>query len=143
VVGNDVFDAPWLDEGLTTYSSSLYFEFGPSPEFARGLVDYWQQHFERLKSEGKDDRIAQDLAYFESLGDPGVYSGVVYTKAALFFQALRQEIGDRAFFEALQQYYLARKYDIAAPADLLAAFEQAAGRKLDAFYDQWLYAPEK
>jgi hypothetical protein len=143
VVGNDVFDAPWLDEGLTTYSSSLYFEFGPSPEFARGLVDYWQQRFERLKSEGKDDRIAQDLAHFESLGDPGVYSGVVYTKAALFFQALRQEIGDRAFFEALQQYYLARKYGIAAPADLLAAFEQAAGRKLDAFYEQWLYAPEK
>ncbi len=138
VVGNDVFDAPWLDEGLTTYSSSLYYEFGRSPEFAGGLVDYWQQRFERLKSDNKDDRIAQDLAYFEGLGDPGVYSGVVYTKAALFFHALRQEIGDRAFFEALQQYYRAKKYGIAAPEDLLAAFEAAAGRKLDAFYDPWL-----
>jgi len=26
LVGNDVFDDPWLDEGLATYTSSLYFE---------------------------------------------------------------------------------------------------------------------
>jgi hypothetical protein len=141
VVGNDVFDDPWLDEGLATYSSSLYYEFGRSPEFARNLVGYWQQRLERLKMEGKDDQIARDLAYFESLNNPGIYGGVVYVKAALFFHALRQEIGDQAFFEALQQYYQAEKYDNARPADLLAAFEQATGRELDAFYAGWLNAP--
>jgi aminopeptidase N len=136
-----VFDDPWLDEGLATYSSSLYYEFGRSPEFARNLVGYWQQRLERLKMEGKDDQIARDLAYFESLNNPGIYGGVVYVKAALFFHALRQEIGDQAFFEALQQYYQAEKYDNARPADLLAAFEQATGRELDAFYAGWLNAP--
>jgi len=143
VVGNDVFDSPWLDEGLTTYSSSLYYEFGRSPEFARGLLEYWQQRYERLMADGKDDRITEGLAYYEGLGDPGVYSGVVYTKAALFFHALRQEIGDTAFFEALKQYYQVRKYGIAVPADVLAAFEEAAGRSLEAFYRSWLYMPEK
>lgn len=142
VVGNDVFDSPWLDEGLTTYSSSLYYEYGSSPEFARGLLAYWQQRYERLEEEGKDDQIVQSLAHFESLGDPSIYSGVVYTKGALFFHALRQEIGDTAFFDALQQYYQARKYAIAQPADLLAAFEAAAGRSLEAFYASWLYTPE-
>lgn len=141
VVGNDVFDAPWLDEGLATYSSSLYYEFGRSPEFARNLIGYWKQRLERLKEEGKDDSIAQDMAYFESLDDPGVYSGVVYVKAALFLHALRQEIGDQAFFEALKTYYQAKKFGIARPADLLAAFEQAAGRELDPFYDGWLTTP--
>lgn len=143
VVGNDVFDSPWLDEGLTTYSSSLYYEFERSPEFARGLLEYWQQRYERLMADGKDDRITEGLAYYESLGDPGVYSGVVYTKSALFLHDLRQEIGDTAFFEALQQYYQARKYGIAAPADLLAAFDEAAGRSLEAFYNSWLYTPAK
>ena len=28
------------------------------------------------------------------------------------------------------------------PADLLDAFEEAAGRPLDAFYDTWLYTPK-
>ena len=143
VVGNDIFDSPWLDEGLTTYSSSLYYEFGRSPEFVRNLIDFWQQPYERMKTEGTDDQITQSLGYFETLGNPGVYSGIVYYKAALFFHALRQEIGDEAFFQALQNYYQARKYGIAVPEDLLAAFEEAAGRPLETFYKEWLYTPEK
>lgn len=143
VIGNDVFDSPWLDEGLTSYSSSLYYEFGPSPEFADHLIAYWQQRYEHLADEGKDDQITQSLAYFENLGNPSIYSGVVYTKSALFFHALRQEIGDKAFFDALQQYYQAGKYGIAEPADLLAAFETAAGRSLEAFYASWLYTPAR
>jgi aminopeptidase N len=143
LVGNDVFDDPWLDEGLATYTSSLYFEFGRSPDFVRNLVGYWQKLYERLKTEGTDDQITESLGYFETLGDPGVYANVVYTKAALFFHALRQEIGDEAFFEALQNYYQAEKYGIAVPEDLLKAFEEAAGRPLDAFYKEWLYTPEK
>ena len=113
MVGNDVFDSPWLDEGLTTYSSSLYYEFDQSPEFTSGLIGYWQQRYERLRTEGKDDQITASLEHFESLGNPSVYGTVVYTKAALFFRALRQEIGDEAFFAALQRYYQANKYGIA------------------------------
>ena len=142
VVGNDVFASPWLDEGLTTYSSSLYYEFDQSPEFTSGLIAYWQQRYERLKTEGKDDQITASLEHFESLNNPSVYGTVVYTKAALFFRALRQEIGDEAFFDALQRYYEAKKYRIAAPTDLLDAFEEAAGKPLDAFYDTWLFTPK-
>ena len=143
VVGNDVFDSPWMDEGLTTYSSSLYYEFDRSPEFARGLIDFWQQRYEGLKKEGKDDRVTASLEYFEDQGASSVYGAVVYTKAALFFHALRQEIGDDAFFAGLQRYYQAHKYGIASPLDLLNAFEEASGRSLEAFYNEWLYTPER
>lgn len=142
VVGNDVFESPWLDEGLTTYSSSVFYEFDQLPEFASGLIGYWQQSYDRLRIEGKDDQITASLEHFESLGDPSIYGSVVYTKAALFFRALRQEIGDESFFAALQRYYQANKYGIAMPADLLDAFEEAAGRSLDAFYNEWLNPPE-
>jgi hypothetical protein len=143
VVGNDVFDSPWLDEGLTTYSSILYYEFYRPPDYARGLIDYWQQRYDQLKTDGKDEQITASLEYFEELGAPSIYGTVVYTKAALFFRALRQEIGDEAFFVALQRYYQDQKYGIAVPVDLLNAFEEAAGRSLEAFYNEWLYTPEK
>lgn len=142
VVGNDVFDSPWLDEGLTTYSSSLYYEFGPSPLIAQGMVDFWQQRYERMKSSGKDGQITASMEYFEGLNDPSVYGNVAYIKAAFFFHELRQEIGDQAFFEALQRYYQENKYGIATPDDLLTAFEDAAGRSLEAFYAEWLYTPQ-
>ncbi len=142
VVGNDVFDEPWLDEGLTTYSSSLYYEFAQSPAAAQGLLDFWRQRYERQRQEIGDERVTASLEYFESLNNPQFYGGVVYIKAALFFDALRQEIGDQAFFAALQAYYQARKFEIATAQDLLAAFETASGTSLDDFYQQWLYSIE-
>ncbi len=141
LVGNDVFDDPWLDEALTTYSSSLYFE-EISQQAYQGLIDYWQSRYEQLERNGEDDLITQNLNHFENLNNHSVYGTVVYSKGALFFAALREEVGDKAFFDALQKYYLQHKYQIADPEDLLNAFEETVGRSLEDFYQGWLYAIE-
>lgn len=141
LVGNDVFEDPWLDEGLTTYSSSLYYEDHKGQEWVQGLVDYWDERYQGLIDEKKDQPVAESLAFFENLNAPDIYGGVVYSKGGLFFHRLRQEIGDEAFFHALQDYYQGFQYRIARPANLLDAFEAAAGRSLDEFYQEWLYSP--
>jgi len=142
VVGNDVFDDPWMDEALATYSSSLYYEFGNGgPAAASGLASYWQNRYRQTQQKGKDDGIALSLSHFESLNDPSVYAAVVYNKGGLFFKNLRQEIGDQAFFTALQNYYKAYQFQIATPDDLLNTFENTSGRQLDDFYKQWLEPP--
>jgi hypothetical protein len=139
VVGNDVFAEPWLDEALTSYTSSFYYEFGPGGQSAaHGLISYWESRYQKVIQEGKDDAVNQSLAYFESLNDPAVYSYVVYSKGALFFEALRQEIGDQAYFNALRNYYQEYQFRIASGNDLLKIFEQAAGRPLGDFYRKWL-----
>lgn len=143
LVGNDVFEDPWLDEGLTTYSSALYYQDGINEASYQGLVGTWLQRYERLKDEGDDAPVASPLVYFEPLpGEPDrprSYGGVVYTKGALFFRAVRQEIGDDAFFQALRSYYSARQYQVATSQDLLDAFDAAADRSLQALYQAWLY----
>ncbi len=139
VVGNDVFTEPWLDEALTSYTSSFYYEFGPGGVSAvRGLNAYWEDRYQKVVQAGKDDDVNQSLAHFENLNDTTVYSYVVYSKGALFFQALRQEIGDQAYFSALQSYYQEYQFRIANGNDLLKIFEQAAGRPLGDFYRKWL-----
>jgi aminopeptidase N len=140
VVGNDVFDDPWLDEALATYSSSLYYEFRPGGMVPNGLIDYWRTGYQRLLDQGKDEPVVESLAHFNRLEDSSVYGGVVYSKGALFYHALRQEIGDQAFFQALQDYYRAHQYRIASSEALLEAFERASGRELDDFYQEWLYS---
>ena len=142
VVGNDVFEEPWLDEALSTYSSSLFYEFESGPDYVQGLQAHWQERYDKLVDAGKDELVTEDLEYFESLGDPSVYGGIVYTKGALFFTALRQEIGDQAFFQALQEYYQERYYLIARAEHLLDAFERSAGRQLDELYQEWLYSKQ-
>lgn len=140
VVGNDIFTDPWLDEALTTYSSILYYEFTNGSQAYNGLRDFYQQRYERLVDSGNDDRVANSLTYFEN-EHPERYGPVVYSKGALFFGAVREEIGDKAFFEALRDYYQKKQYQVAKPDDLLSAFERASGGNLDDLYQEWLYEP--
>jgi len=142
VVGNDVFAEPWLDEALATYSSGIYFQEAEGDVPYTGLVSYWQARYDKLIQDGEDDLITGDLKHFESLRDPRIYSGVVYRKGALFFAALREEIGDAAFFDALRDYYTENKYQVANRSALLAAFERASGRELDYLYDEWLFTSQ-
>jgi hypothetical protein len=143
VVGNDVFDEPWLDESLATYSSSLYYQDAISQSAYRGFINYWQNRLSELRQDGLDDQVTRRLEYFEALDIPRVYGTVVYTKGALFLEALRKEIGDEAFFGALQSYYQKHKYQIAEADYLLAEFEASADRQLDEFYQEWLYTAEE
>ncbi len=107
-----------------------------------GFIQYLTAEFESLVKDGMDDRITQSLGYFERQNNPRLYSGIVYSKGALFLDALRKEIGDDAFFQALQDYFQAHRYGVARPEDLLKAFEAAAGRSLSDFYEAWLYTSE-
>jgi len=134
VVGSDVLAAPWQDEALTTFSSFLYFEEHDPETYAR-LLDVYRLQVENFENNIGVKPIAQPLAAFEGRGE--AYGVIVYLKGALFFQALREQIGDEAFFAALQAYYRDWRYRLAPPEALLQAFETSCGCSLDAFYRQW------
>ncbi len=139
-VGNDVIDEPWLDEGLTTYSSLLYYEMH-QPGSLEGMLNYYQTAYDDAIAHGLDAPAAASIHYFQPPERQGAYGAIVYAKAGLFFRSLRQEIGDAAFFSALQSYYQAHWFGTARSTNLLEAFEAAASRSLDEIYTQWLYSP--
>jgi len=142
LVGSDVFDHPWQDEALVTYSSMLPFESAGDQAMVDGLNQYWQNNYQNVVEKNGDERVTESLAYFEASTKPGTYGGIVYSRGALFFAALRQEIGDEAFFQALGEYLQEYRYQIAYPEDLLEAFENAAGQPLGDLYTDWLYSPQ-
>ena len=142
LVGNDVFAEPWLDEALASYTSGLYLEAAQGKPGLKGLMSYYQDRYQRSVDSGSDHPISESLAYFENSASPNVYGGIVYAKGALFFDAVRQEIGDEAFFAGLQSYFGTYRYQIAAGEDLLATFESAAGRELDELFQTWAVSPQ-
>ncbi len=139
VVGNDQVDDPWLDEALANYSTVLYYEMTKDRETAAAAIE---EHI--------DQRYQ---AYVRSYGD-GIVGGptrdytrssyypLVYAKGALFFDALRGEMGAEAFFHGLQTYYEDFKYRVATPEDLLHTMEQAHGQPLDGFFQRWVFNAE-
>ncbi|MCU0488918.1 MAG: M1 family metallopeptidase [Anaerolineales bacterium] len=140
LVGNDVFEHPWLDEALTTYSSLLYYEKTGQDQGTRIMQETWQQSYDKVLNDGEDRPVAESLEYFERPENQAYYGRIVYTKGALFFQALRALIGDQAFFAALRDYFQTFQYQIAEPEDLLARFETYSDQSLAEFYEEWLFS---
>ncbi len=134
VVGSDVLLSPWQDEALTTFSSSLYFEENLPPLY-RALLAFYRRGVEAYQAEQGDEPIAQPLDAFRGRGQ--AYGTIVYLKGALFFEAVRDRIGDDAFFGALQAYYTRNRYRLVGPEALLAAFEQSCACELDTLYAEW------
>jgi hypothetical protein len=140
VVGNDVIDEPWLDEAMATYSSVLYWEQTQGSYARQQALECYQNGYQQIAQQNLDAPVTMGVPYFAQNPDYAqAYGAIVYFKGALFINAVRQAIGDQAFFRALQAYYADRWFATATAADLLGAFETASGQQLEALYQQWLY----
>jgi hypothetical protein len=135
LVGNDQVDNPWLDESLTSYSAALYLEAAEGPENAREITQMlFFGPYEQVKSQGQDRAVMGRVADFSQ----GEYGAIVYGKGPLFFNALRQEVGDETYFKIMQTYFTEYKYKLAQPDDLFAIIEQVSGRNVEPLVETWL-----
>lgn len=135
LVGNDQPNEPWLDEALAQYSAVLYFEQTYGAGTHQSLVDTnFHFPYNQLLAYGMDRPAADPVNRFSELE----YTWVVYGKAPLFFEAIRQQVGDPSFFAGLRDYAMVYRYGIVKPTDLLDRFEQASGQDLEWIYRQWI-----
>ncbi|NLE77481.1 MAG: M1 family metallopeptidase, partial [Chloroflexi bacterium] len=136
LVGNDQLDEPWLDEALANYSTALYFEKVYGAEAGARVVNGYRQRYEGLLKQGRDAPVAQPVTAFREED----YGSVVYQKGALFFHALRQEVGDDRFLAILRQYQARYRYGIARGKEFLSLAEALSGRSLRPLAQEWLYS---
>ncbi len=127
-VGNDVIEDPWLDESFATYLSYLFLDAFAGAGVAAGTLDNWESAYDRGRANDPDATIAKPLYAFPR---SSTYSAFVYSGGAVFLHAVREAIGDAAFFAAVGSYYADHLGRIATPSDLLAAFEASCGCLLD------------
>ncbi len=135
VVGNDQVNRPWLDEALVQYATLVYFETQYGKDVARTLQqNYFDAQYEAARKRYGDMSAGlPSSAYIEES-----YGAFVYAKGPKFFQAVRDKIGDEAFFKALRGYYEAYKYRIAEPKDLIEMFQKASGQDITPLYVRWI-----
>ncbi len=133
LVGNDAQGEAWLDEGLASYAQVIYYEQQGELEFARAELDAYRDSYRRLQAQGRDAPLATPPSALK-----GNYVSVVYDKGALFFHALRRQIGEAAFGRFLNGYFTASRYREIAGPDLLRAAETACSCELDQLYTAWV-----
>ncbi len=142
LVGNNEYVNSWLDEGLTEFSTNLFYENNPSynvdtEEIVKNLIKSYTNFVDVYSSVlGKvDTSMNRRLDEFNTEPE---YVYITYVKGNLFFSTLRDIIGKAKFMKALQTYFETNKFGIATPESLLGAFETVTKTDLSEIFDSWI-----
>jgi len=134
LIGDDQLHEPWLDEGAATYTQVLYLEATEGSGSATGLLSDFREQLREHPTPGLP--IGQPVGAYASQRE---YELFVYLKGALFFDALRAELGDEVFFQFLQDYFRTFRYSIVTAEDFQATAEASCACVLQPLFDLWVY----
>ncbi|MEW5938509.1 MAG: M1 family metallopeptidase [Chloroflexota bacterium] len=133
LVGNDQLDEPWLDESLTQFVTWEYFRLNYDASAASGFEDSLRRRWGRV--EDAPIPIGRPVAAYAGVE----YSAVVYGRGALFFDALRDEMGESAFDALLKDYAAAFAWKIATAEGLKSLAEEHCACDLTELFGEWVY----
>jgi hypothetical protein len=149
MMGNNETNYPFLDEGLTTYITSCAMDsaFGENIMFNK---DFFQK-YSWMNLPGTTSRLFEQRIYLMSarsdneatvMAHPysipsSQYGTMAYQKPAAAYVMLEDMIGTEAFRSGLKAYYSRWLLKHPYPADFFNIMEEAAGRDLDWFWNQW------
>jgi hypothetical protein len=139
VVGSDPQRSPWLDEALASYAAAYYFEAVSGRAAGmlaveRHLRSVWQAY--RMLG-GTDQEVDQSVRSFRNFTQ---YAAIVQAKGGMMLAALRESMGDAAFFAALRDYYARQQFQIARPEHFKWAIlaHSTDAQKVRALMNRWL-----
>ena len=138
-VGNDQVNEAWLDEGLTEFSTTLFYQHNPdygvtrSSRVADAMTSYMLYRESHLA--GGDKRIARNLSEFRSNLE---YTYMTYVKGGLMFESVCNLMGDDSFIKGLKSYYKAHKFSLATADDFIGCMENASKKSLKGIFSAWL-----
>lgn len=142
LVGNNEYDYGWLDEGLTDYSTALFYKNNPEygVEFdeiikntTNSYVTFVEVYTKVLGS--VDTSMTRSLGEYNTEPE---YVYMAYVKGALLFDSLRENVGEEKFIHTMQKYFSEYKYKNATPNDLIGMFEKNLCCEMRGFFDSWL-----
>lgn len=142
VVGNNEYQNAWLDEGLTEYSTLLFYENNP---------DYNLSYSEMIKAVNKNYKLfvevyskvngSVDTSMNRRLDEYATepeYVNCTYTKGVLMFDTFREMVGDKKFYKALKTYYKNYMYKRVSAEEFIACMSSFTGYSIEDFFLSWI-----
>ena len=142
IIGNNEYDYGWLDEGLTEYSTLLFYNENPSynvdtKELIKNttnsyvtFVDVYTKVFSTV-----DTSMNRKLNEYNNESE---YVYIAYVKGMLMFDSIKDVLGKEKFIKCLQTYFDDNKFKIATPDSLIEAFCKGAKCNLRPIFESWI-----
>lgn len=125
----------WLNEGVTTFMVAAWKE----ERWGRAAYER-EMTLARLRwARARDAGFDVPLTFGGHYPNLGLRRAIAYSKGALFLDALRVELGEAAFWQALRGYTNEHMGRSVTSRDFQRSVERSSGRELSALFAQWVY----
>ncbi len=124
----------WLNEGFATYAEWLWLEH-EGQATAR-------QSFEAAYNSYPPDHPFWSLV----IGDPGaadLFANAVYFRGAMTLHALREEVGEKAFWKLIRQWAKRKRGGYGTTGQFISTAERVSGHELGPLFQAWLFEPTR
>jgi aminopeptidase N len=125
----------WLHEGFATWSEWIWSEHEGNKSA--------HQWFEQLYNTPAKDTAFWGPAVADFTDPALLFNGTVYYRGGMTLQALREKIGDFAFFSLLRTWATQNRYGTVTTPQFIALAEQISGQDLTQFFKVWIYQADK
>ena len=124
----------WLNEAFADFSAGLWTEHSRGEdEYRLEMLAAEHAFFEEDRTRYRRPLVA--ASYFDT---SELFDRVAYDKGNWVLAMLRSAVGDRDFFRGLEIYLRTNAGKNVATGDLQKAMEEASGRGLGGFFDEWV-----
>jgi aminopeptidase N len=125
----------WLNEGFATWSEWRWTQAAGGISTARQFAE-----LARLPARRTDVWSPPPAAIPEP---KKLFADSVYVRGGMALEALRQRIGNAAFYATLRDWAAAHRHANASIDEFIALAEARSGQQLDDLFQTWLYQPGK
>jgi aminopeptidase N len=125
----------WLKESFATYFEAVWTQHSlGEDEFRVELRDNLHSY---LEADARGRRPVVYNVYRKNASE--LFDRHVYEKGSLVLHMLRNVLGEEPFWRGIQEYTRRNQWREVITADLERAVEEATGRSVARFFEQWLY----
>ncbi len=122
----------WLNEGFATFFEALWQEYlHGSNEYLNELITMQRSYL--------SEKYRRPIVCRRYTNHTDIFDRHLYEKAGFILHILRQELGDKDFFNSIKHYVSQNKGRNVVTIDLQRAIEEITHRNMEWFFEQWLY----
>ncbi len=134
IAGSNEKRYAWMDEGMTSAFTAL------------ASNDYWQressdeQEIAQYAALAGRDWEKPTMTHGDHFGPNAMAYGIAtYAKTSAVFLQLKAMLGDKVFYQTLQEYVAHWAFKHPRPEDLFASFSRTSKKNLDWYFRTWFF----
>ena len=127
----------WLNESWATFMEAVWWESDRSDVDA--IWYRWETARDYFEEAG--GRYRRPIVSYRFREPIDVFDRHLYNKGSCVLWTLRAELGDSAFWAGVNLYLTRHRNQTVHTRHFQRALEDASGRNLDGFFDQWVHSP--